>query len=373
MNSSLCPHLKKCSRSSGRPAEQDVCTWAGTRAAVQLVYRGASCGQTSLLQTFRITVSGAPVQPEISEVRLLPSDFPCWEDSDGDENYLTRVPGLFPDLLMPMESDRFRPIPRQYRSLWLCFPIPEDARPGTFDVEIRLEPDREIAMANGQVWHAGPEAQPCTLAFRMRVGKAKLAPQTLIHTEWFHGDCLAEYYQVPPLSEEHWRIMEKFIHAAAQRYGINMLLTPVFTPPLDTAVGSERPTVQLVKITVQGEKYTFDFSLLERWTKLCREAGIEYLEIAHLFTQWGARPRPRLWPRWTERKNGFSAGMFLPTARHTAAFWSSSFPHCAPSWSAWDTTGSMCISISRTSPPKPIWKIIARQSSRCRICWKAAR
>lgn len=276
------------------PLEQDVCTWAGTRAAVQLVYRGASCGQTSLLQTFRITVSGAPVQPEISEVRLLPSDFPCWEDSDGDENYLTRVPGLFPDLLMPMESDRFRPIPRQYRSLWLCFPIPEDARPGTFDVEIRLEPDREIAMANGQVWHAGPEAQPCTLAFRMRVGKAKLAPQTLIHTEWFHGDCLAEYYQVPPLSEEHWRIMEKFIHAAAQRHGINMLLTPVFTPPLDTAVGSERPTVQLVKITVQGEKYTFDFSLLERWTKLCREAGIEYLEIAHLFTQWGARATPKI-------------------------------------------------------------------------------
>lgn len=126
------------------------------------------------------------------------------------------------------------------------------------------------------------------------MGKAKLAPQTLIHTEWFHGDCLAEYYQVSPLSEEHWRIMGKFIHAAAQRHGINMLLTPVFAPPLDTAVGSERPTVQLVKITVQDGKYTFDFSLLERWTKLCREAGIEYLEIAHLFTQWGARATPKI-------------------------------------------------------------------------------
>ncbi len=65
----------------------------GWAPALPSVYRGVSCGQTSLLQTFRITVSGAPVQPEISEVRLLPSDFPCWEDSDGDENYLTRVPG----------------------------------------------------------------------------------------------------------------------------------------------------------------------------------------------------------------------------------------------------------------------------------------
>ena len=126
MNSSLRPHLKKCSRSSGRPRWSRMCA-PGWAPALPSVYRGVSCGQTSLLQTFRITVSGAPVQPEISEVRLLPSDFPCWEDSDGDENYLTRVPGLFLDLLMPMESDRLRPIPRQYRSLWLSFPIPEDA------------------------------------------------------------------------------------------------------------------------------------------------------------------------------------------------------------------------------------------------------
>lgn len=92
MNSSLRPHLKKCSRSSGRPRWSRMCA-PGWAPALPSVYRGVSCGQTSLLQTFRITVSGAPVQPEISEVRLLPSDFPCWEDSDGDENYLTRVPG----------------------------------------------------------------------------------------------------------------------------------------------------------------------------------------------------------------------------------------------------------------------------------------
>lgn len=276
------------------PLKGDVCTWAGTRAAVQLVYRGPSDGQSSLLQTFRITVSGAPVQPEISEVRLLPSEFPCWENAAADENYLTKAPGLFPDLLMPMESDRFRPVPRQYRSLWLSFPIPDDARPGTFPVTVQLEPDREIAAANGEVWHAGPEVQPCALTFCMKVGRAKLAPQTLIHTEWFHGDCLAAYYRVPPLSEEHWRIMGNFIRAAAQRHGINMLLTPVFTPPLDTEVGGERPTVQLVGVALQEGRYTFDFTALRRWTQICREAGVEYLEIAHLFTQWGARATPKI-------------------------------------------------------------------------------
>lgn len=276
------------------PLDSEVCAWAGTRAAVQLVYRGPSMDQCGLLQTFRITVSGAPVQPEISEVRLIPSHFPCWESAAADDNYLTKAPGLFPDLLMPLQSDRFRPVPRQYRSLWLSFPIPDDAQPGTFEVKVQLEPDCEIKLATGEMWHSEFEVQPCTLTFRMKVGKAKLAPQTLIHTEWFYGDCLAEYYQVPALSEKHWRIMDNFIHAAAQRHGVNMILTPVFTPPLDTAVGGERPTVQLVGITQQNGRYTFDFSALERWTQICRDAGVEYLEIAHLFTQWGARATPKI-------------------------------------------------------------------------------
>lgn len=276
------------------PLSGDIYAWAGTRAAVQLVYRGPSCGQSSLIQTFQVSVSGAPVPPEISEVQLVPSDFPCWEAADEDNNYLTKDPGLFPDLLTPLESARIRPVPRQYRSLWLSFLIPEHAQPGTFTVTVRLEPDSEIAMPNGETWKSGPEAQPCTLTFRMRVGKTQLAPQTLIHTEWFHGDCLAEYYQVSPLSEEHWKIMEKFVRAAAQRHGINMILTPIFTPPLDTAVGSERPTMQLVGVTRQNGQYSFDFSALARWTRICRDAGVEYLEIAHLFTQWGAQATPKI-------------------------------------------------------------------------------
>lgn len=38
---------------------------------------------------------------------------------------------------------------------------------------------------------------------------------------------------------------------AAVKCGVNMILTPVLTPPLDTAVGTERPTVQLVDIEVR--------------------------------------------------------------------------------------------------------------------------
>lgn len=76
---------------------------------------------------------------------------------------------------------------------------------------------------------------------------------------------------------------------------MNCVLTPVFTPPLDTEIGKERPTVQLVKVFKQGEnKYAFDLSLLKKWIDISKECGIEYFEISHLFTQWGAKHAPKI-------------------------------------------------------------------------------
>ena len=113
------------------------------------------------------------------------------------------------------------------------------------------------------------------------------------HTQWFHADCLADYYQVPVFGEDHWRIIGNFMESAV-RHGINTILTPIFTPPLDTARGGERTTVQLVKISLNDGTYRFDFSLLKRWIDLCASRGIEYLEMAHLFTQWGAVCAPKI-------------------------------------------------------------------------------
>ena len=73
-----------------------------------------------------------------------------------------------------------------------------------------------------------------------------------------------------------------------------MILTPLFTPPLDTAPGGERLTVQLVDVTVHDGEYSFGFERLERWVEVCRRCGVSYLEMAHLFTQWGAKAAPKI-------------------------------------------------------------------------------
>ena len=145
-----------------------------------------------------------------------------------------------------------------------------------------------------------------TLSFAVRCGTetkgfsikatvygACLPPQKLIFTDWFHSDCLSTYYSVPVFSPDYYRITSNFMRMAAD-HGANMILTPVFTPPLDTEVGAERPTVQLVDVKKEGGGYSFGFDRLDKWITLAKDSGFKYFEISHLFTQWGAKAAPKV-------------------------------------------------------------------------------
>lgn len=128
---------------------------------------------------------------------------------------------------------------------------------------------------------------------QINVADKKIQPQTLIHTDWFHTDCLSTYYGVDVFSDRYWKIVENYMRNAV-RHGVNMILTPIFTPPLDTKVGSERPTVQLVDVSLTDGRYSFGFDKLKKWVDLALKCGIGYFEISHLFTQWGAKSAPKI-------------------------------------------------------------------------------
>lgn len=127
----------------------------------------------------------------------------------------------------------------------------------------------------------------------LEIINALLPEQSLVYTNWFHNDCLADFYRLPLFSEEYFSVMKDFIACAVQN-GMNMVLLPAFTPPLDTPIGEERMTVQLVDVTFDGTEYTFDFSLMKRYIDVARSAGIRFFEHSHLFTQWGAAHAPKI-------------------------------------------------------------------------------
>ena len=196
-----------------------------------------------------------------------------------DDNMLRTSPGVYPDALMPHNKDGSICVsPSVLSSAWIEINLPKDITPGEHTLKIELDCERF-------------GAAECTVS--LEVLDATLPDDEIYFTQWFHCDALAQYYEIPVWSEEHWHAIESFAKVAADN-GINMLLTPLFTPPLDTAIGKERLTVQLVDILVNGGEYSFDFSRLDRWIDMCDRVGIKYLEIAHFFTQWGAKHAPKI-------------------------------------------------------------------------------
>ena len=217
----------------------------GEVPAIQLVYYRTGEAVGCRRPAIEITFSGDRIPVRCRCVELVPSTFPAYDQAD--ENYLTREPGLFPDLLVDLPKSGL-PFPiNQYRSLWIDIPNTEKIEPGTYSVSCSIKmagvsPDSTVPKETR-------EALGGELSFTLEVLPVKLPEQSLLHTEWFHADCLADYYRVPVFSEFHWDAIERQIALAAEELRVNVILTPVFTPPLDTAVGGERTTVQLVDVT----------------------------------------------------------------------------------------------------------------------------
>lgn len=218
--------------------------------------------------------SGLKDALEVYSVEEIYSSLPV---KKGQEGYLLRKEaGEFPELLRPFEENMQLTAGKWY-SIWLST-NPSPILPiGENKVEVMLKTgDGEIKQQ---------------LVFD--VIDAALPKQELKYTCWFHTDCLSTYYHAPVFSDRYWKIVESYLKTAVE-YGMNTVLTPIFTPPLDTKKGKERLTVQLIGVKIEKGNYIFDFSNLGKWIKMCQKVGIEYFEMAHLFTQWGAKKCPKI-------------------------------------------------------------------------------
>ncbi len=209
-------------------------------------------------------------------VGLVPVEMPTYESCMDDPNYQRLEKGLFPDPLFPITDGKITLEKGKYASMWLQ--IPPQGRAGEHSLEVKF-------YQNG--------ALCASASAGVRVYNVELPEKELKFTQWFHNDCIASVHGVEVFSEEHWALIEKYISLASS-HGMNMLLTPVLTPPLDTEVGGERPTVQLVDITKTENGYEFDTSRLKRYVNIATGCGIKYFEINHFFTQWGAEHAPKV-------------------------------------------------------------------------------
>ncbi len=205
-------------------------------------------------------------------VEHIKSDLPMSKKSD---NYFRlSKEGYYPDLLLPVNGEiKFK---TGLNILWVEV-IADENCVGENDVVISVYNDETIVEKN----------------ISIEVIDALLDFNNFIYTCWFHTDCLMSYYNVEAFSDKYWYITENFLRTAAE-YGMNCVLTPLFTPPLDTEKGKERPTVQLVDVFFKNNKYSFNFDKLTKWIYTAKKCGIKYFEMSHFYTQWGAGYAPKI-------------------------------------------------------------------------------
>lgn len=198
---------------------------------------------------------------------------------DDRDDYFIRnaVKGYYPDILIPFDGE-IELKENEWTAIWCEYTAKDEKK-----ISVLLK----------------TESEEKTVTVKTEIADTQLNEQSLICTHWFHADCLADFYNVSVFSEEHWKYIENFMKAA-NAHGINFILTPLFTPPLDTEVGGERTTVQLVDVKRHNYQYTFGFEKLKRWIDLAFSCGMKYIEFSHLYTQWGAAHAPKIMAETTD-------------------------------------------------------------------------
>lgn len=202
-------------------------------------------------------------------VEHLKSELPI-QKKGADDYYRFSKSGYYPDLLLPVDGEiTFK---KGITVLW-------------FEVDAKKN---DVGEQKIQLQIGGE-----TASVSLQIIDAELDFKDFIYTCWFHTDCLMSYYKFDAFSDEYWRVAENFLKTASE-YGMTCVLTPIFTPPLDTEVGKERPTVQLVDVYLDNGKYSFNFDKLTKWIEMANRCNINYFELTHFYTQWGARKAPKI-------------------------------------------------------------------------------
>jgi hypothetical protein len=202
---------------------------------------------TDFMMEFRVAVD-SPCKDwiKVYAVKNAVMDMPIYTYVQQDD-YITKEPGLMPDILLPLEEQNgiIQVLSGRCASVWVRVDVPEDAKAGVYPITVRATRITEEEMKSRAVDPEGSLVLETTMT--LEVLPVTLPKQTLKYTQWFYADCIALAHNVEVYSEEHWTLIDKYMAAAAET-GINMLLLPVITPPLDTMYGIRRPCVQLVDV-----------------------------------------------------------------------------------------------------------------------------
>ncbi len=196
-----------------------------------------------------------------------------------DDGYINDGYGVFPDILRPFGNLGLVLRSREWHAVWVTVGAGKPIPPGKYETTFHiLKKDGTLL---GSVRH------------KLKVLRIRLPETDLRITDWIHYDCIAARHDVRVFSRPFYRIFRQYLRSYICE-GNTMLYVPLFTPPLDTEVGTERMTVQLVDVYEEDGGYRFGFDKLRRFIRFALKEGVRYFEFSHLITQWGGKACPKI-------------------------------------------------------------------------------
>ncbi|MBE6695347.1 MAG: DUF4091 domain-containing protein [Ruminococcaceae bacterium] len=220
---------------------------------------------------------------KVQYIGLVPApyDMPPVGDGvySGDDYYELRPEKIYPDVLEDVDIKRIHSAPNFNQGFFLT--ITDSDRIPVGDSEVKV-----TFCVNNEKF--------AETSFTIRKLAVSLPKQKCISGAWMHYDSIAAQHNVRLFGKPFYKVFASYLDAAAYS-GQNMILVPIFTPALDTDIGHERRTAQLLEICEDEDgNFTFDFSAMHEFIEFVKSHGMEYLEMPPLFTQWGALNTPKI-------------------------------------------------------------------------------
>ncbi|HTE32389.1 MAG TPA: DUF4091 domain-containing protein [Chryseolinea sp.] len=188
------------------------------------------------------------------------------------------LPGMVPEPLYPLSKVDASPF--ETRSFWITLNIPAGLTPGTHEYDVRL------------LWKNGKDSIGRNLRLQLKVSRLVVKPRHDFHvTHWWRGEATSIYYKTKMFDEQWWKQTKAQMQNLID-HGTDVAFVQNF---FEFKTLFRQPCQMLIVNETAPGKYTFDWSVIKRFTNMCKEMGYRKFEWAHLWMYWGVKTAMRVY------------------------------------------------------------------------------
>ncbi|MFK7693195.1 glycoside hydrolase domain-containing protein [Paenibacillus sp. HJGM_3] len=210
----------------------------------------------------------------------LSEDVPL-EELDGS----AYIPGFVPDPLYPDRHAKISAFTNQ--AFWITVQIPERVKPGQYRITVSFSSPSFTETMN---LSADIEVKSVI------IGKRRSFPVT----HWWNADCIYDWYGQRPFGDESFEWIAKYLKNMVD-HGCDTIYVPLFN--IRSPEIMERPP-QLLIVTEEPGKYSFDWERVRKFVDLAKELGFERFEWTHLWSYGSSGGRMSTPTRIYTERNG---------------------------------------------------------------------